>query len=70
MAVKNAKPASVDGLRLFDKGFAIGRSDIVNDSIHFRFYEEVFEVRGKLRTRRIGDYLVARIRDVRKAANG
>jgi len=61
----------MDGLNLFKKGFAVGRSDIVQDCWHFRFYEEVFTVKSRdLKTKKKGKYLIARIEDVKKAAHG
>ena len=54
---------------IFKRGLAIGQSDIRADCWHFRFYDEFFIVRGNLRTRRLRGRLVAKIRDVRKAAN-
>ena len=56
---------------IYRKGLAIGRSDIFNDCWHFRFYEEVFTVLlRKLKTRNYKGYVVANIKDVRKAADG
>ena len=53
--------------QIYRKGLAIGRSDILNDGWHFRFYEEVFNVSLRtLKTRKVGGYIVARIDDVRK----
>ena len=61
----------MDALRHFRKGLAIGRSDIREDCLHFRFYEEVFTVKDRsLKTKKKGDYLIAKIEDVRKSANG
>ena len=61
----------MDGLnKYYDKGFAVGRSDIRMDCIHFRFYEEVFIVTRPLKTRKVKDYLIAPIQNVRKASNG
>jgi hypothetical protein len=52
---------------IYKRGLAIGRSDIINDRWHFRFYEEVFTVTlHKLKTRKFRGYIVAKVEDVRK----
>ena len=52
-------------------GYAIGRSDIQADALHFRFYEEVFTVRDRaLKVKKEGDYLIAKVDEVRKLAHG
>lgn len=57
----------MDGL-IFEKGFAIGQSDIRGDCLHFRFYDEFFIVKNRsLKTRFIEGLLVAKIEDVRRA---
>ena len=54
----------------YRKGDAVGRSDIVNGGIFFRFYEEEFFLEdpkiGHLEIRKCRDYLLAKIEDVRK----
>ena len=53
---------------LYKKGYAVGRSDIVSDCWHFRFYEDVFHVSLRnLKTSNYKGYIVAKIADVRKA---
>lgn len=55
---------------IFKRGLAIGRSDIRDDCLHFRFHDEFFVIRSRgLRTRKFRGHLVAKIADVRKAAN-
>jgi len=53
----------------YRKGDAVGRSDISQGGIFFRFYEEEFFLPDpiKIDTRKVRDYLVAKIDDVRKA---
>ena len=52
---------------VYKRGLAIGRSDIVSDCWHFRFYEEVFTVKlRKMKTSNYRGYIVAKIDDVRK----
>ena len=54
---------------VYKRGYAIGRSDIVTDCWHFRFYEEVFTLKvRRLKTSKFHGYLVAKIEDVRKHA--
>ena len=53
---------------VYKRGLAIGRSDIVSDCWHFRFYEEVYTVTLKtLKTRKYRGYIVAKVEDVRKS---
>ena len=53
---------------IYKRGLAIGRSDIVSDCWHFRFYEEVFTVNLRnLKTTKYRGYIVAKVKDVRKA---
>lgn len=55
---------------IFKRGFAIGQSDIRDDCLHFRFYDEFFVIKSRdLKTRTLRGHLVAKIADVRKAAN-
>jgi len=56
--------------RLFEKGFAIGKSDVRGDCLHFRFYDEFFVVKGPIKTRTLEKRLVAKISEVRKLADG
>lgn len=55
----------------YRKGYAVGHSDIVQDHLHFRFYEDVFVIKDRsLKTEKRGQYMVAKIEDVRKLASG
>ena len=61
----------MDGLnKYYDKGLAVGRSDIRQDCLHFRFYEEVFIVTQPIKTKKVKDYLIAPVKEVRKASHG
>ncbi len=56
---------------IFDKGLAIGQSDIRGDCLHFRFENEFFIVKDRsLKTRLKDGLLVAKVEDVRKLADG
>lgn len=56
---------------LFDKGFAIGQSDIRGDCYHFRYENEFFIVKDRsLKTRLFKKQLIAKISDVRRLSNG
>lgn len=55
---------------VYKKGLAIGRSDIVSDCWHFRFFEEVFTVKLRnLKTTKYRGYIVAKVEDIRNASN-
>ena len=53
---------------VYKRGLAIGRSDIVSDCWHFRFYEEVFIVNLRnLKTSKYRGYIVAKVKDIRNS---
>lgn len=61
----------MDGLKLFQKGYAIGKPDIRGDCYHFRYENEFFVVYDRsLKVRKIGGKLVAKVADVRRTSNG
>ena len=70
-AWRHAKPADH-----YRAGLCVGRSDIVQGGIHFRFYEEVFFLSDEklavapFRPRKCRNYLLAKIADVRSVVNG
>ena len=56
--------------KLYAKGLAIGRSDIVSGCWHFRHYETVYTVLQPIRVKQVCGYHVAKVALVKRAANG
>ena len=58
----------------YRKGDAVGRSDITQVGLFFRFYEDEYFIPDRkavgLDIRKVRDYLLAKAEDVKKAANG